>query len=115
MGRFEALVRAILWLNKRDWGRAVLLGLGSVVALAWLSTEVPIAGGIFEGPVFRAGFYFGQILTPKDTMGGHSLFGLGAVVLALIGFWFSVLRIGRALLAQPSALGHQRRGRADLE
>ncbi len=102
MGRFEGLIRAIFWLGKRDWGRAILLGVGSLVALAALAQQFPIAGGIFEGPVFRAGFYVGTILTPKETIGGHSLFGLLAVIFVLIGFWFAVLRIGRALFDSKS-------------
>jgi hypothetical protein len=99
MNRFESLIRAIFWLSKGDWGRAILLGFGSLVVLAVLAQQIPVAGGIFEGPVFRAGFYVSTILMPRETVGGHSLFGLVAVILTLIGFWFAVLMIGRALLA----------------
>ena len=105
MNRFESLIRAIVWLSKRDWGRAILLGFGSVVVLAALAQQVPLAGEIFEGPVFRAGFYLGTVLMPRETVGGHSLFGLVAVIFALIGFWFAVLTIGRALLARKTVRG----------
>ena len=100
MNRFESLIRAIYWLGKRDWGRAILLGLGSVLVLGVLAQEIP---DILEGPVYRAGFYLGTILMPQETPGGHSLFGLAAVILALTGFWFVALRIGRALFGSKTA------------
>lgn len=93
MDRFEALIRAILWLWNRDWGRSVLLGFASIGALAALSSAIPMANSIFEGPVFRAGFYVGTVVMPRETIGGHSLFGLAANFLALIGLWFLALRL----------------------
>jgi hypothetical protein len=103
MNRFEALIRAILWLSKRDWGRSILLGFASLVALAVIPGENTIRDAILEGPVFRAGFYVGTVLMPRETIGGHSLFGLAADILMLIGFWFIALYLGHCLFAKKTA------------
>ena len=94
MNRLEGLIRAILWLSKRDWGRSILLGVASIVALAALSEITPISNAILEGPAFRAGFYVGTILMPRETIGGHSLFGMAADYLMFVGLWFVALRLG---------------------
>jgi hypothetical protein len=101
MNRFEELIRAILWLSKRDWGRSIFLGLASLGALAAIPQNA-ITEAILDGPVFRAGFYLGTVLMPKETIGGHSLFGLVAEILMLIGFWFVVLSLARRLLAEKT-------------
>jgi hypothetical protein len=99
MHTFDGLIRAIHWLSKRDWGRSLLLGIASIVALAAVPTampgSVPIANAILEGPVFRAGFYVGTIVMPRETIGGHSLFGITADFLMFVGFWFVALRLLR--------------------
>jgi hypothetical protein len=101
MNSFEELIRAILWLSKRDWGRSIFLGLASLGALAAVPQNA--TEGILEGPVFRAGFYLGTVLMPKETIGGHSLFGLVADILMLIGFWFIVLCLARRIFADKTA------------
>ena len=96
MGRLESLVRAITWLIKRDWGRALLLGVCSIVAFAVIP-ENRITAAILDGPVFRAGFYVGTVLMPSETIGGHSLFGIALVFLFLVGLWFVILLLIRRL------------------
>jgi|SRR5580704_15736114 hypothetical protein len=102
MNRFEELIRAILWLSKRDWGGSIFLGLASLGVLSAIP-ENAITEGILDGPVFRAGFYLGTVLMPKETIGGHSLFGLVANILMLIGFWLIVLCLARRLFAGKAA------------
>jgi hypothetical protein len=60
MNSFAELIRAMLWLSKRDWGRSIFLGLGSLGALAAIPQNA-ITEGILDGPVFRAGFYAGTV------------------------------------------------------
>jgi hypothetical protein len=55
MNRLEGLIRALLWLSKKDWGRSILLGFASIVALAAIPGQNAITEAILEGPVFRAG------------------------------------------------------------
>jgi hypothetical protein len=97
MDRFESLTRAILWLASRDWGRSVLLGVLSIVALGMIPQNY-LTDAILNGSAFRAGFYVGTILMPDEIVGGHSLFGIAAVFLVLVGFWFVVLLLMRRLL-----------------
>jgi hypothetical protein len=40
---------------------------------------------------------------PKETIGGHSLFGLVVVILMLVGFWFVVLCLARRLFVDRTA------------
>jgi hypothetical protein len=102
MNSFAELIRAMLWLSKRDWGRSIFLGLGSLGALAAIPQNA-ITEGILDCPVFRAGFYAGTVLMPKETIGGHSLFGLVVVILMLVGFWFVVLCLARRLFVDRTA------------
>lgn len=78
------------------------MGLASLGVLSAIP-ENAITEGILDGPVFRAGFYLGTVLMPKETIGGHSLFGLVANILMLIGFWLIVLCLARRLFAGKAA------------
>ncbi|PYV50176.1 MAG: hypothetical protein DMG98_28325 [Acidobacteria bacterium] len=98
INRVEDLIRAILWLTKREWGLAFLLACPSLLILAAMSTFVQ-DDALFEGPVFRAGFYIGRIVYPNQTAGSYALFGLAANFLVLMGFWFVGIRVLRRLLA----------------
>ena len=98
MNRVEDLIRAILWLTKREWGLAFLLACPSLLILAAMSTFVQ-DDTLFEGPVFRAGFYIGRIVYPNQTAGSYALFGLAANFWVLMGFWFVGIRVLRRLLA----------------
>jgi hypothetical protein len=102
MDRSEGLIRAILWLSKRNWGSSILLGFASIAALAMIPGQNTITDAILEGPVFRAGFYVGTVLMPRETIGGHSLFGLVADILMLIGFWFVALSLAHRLFANKA-------------
>jgi hypothetical protein len=75
MGSLQGLIRAILWLSKREWDLSILLGFASILALAAIPVKNPISEAILEGPVFRAGFYVGTVLVPL----AHRLFANKAV------------------------------------
>src|SRR6266550_7005677 len=59
MNRVEDLIRAILWLTKREWGLAFLLACPSLLILAAMSTFVQ-DDALFEGPVFPRRFLHRQ-------------------------------------------------------
>jgi hypothetical protein len=98
MNRFEDLIRAILWLGKRNWGLSFLLAFASFFALIGMGEKWPGSriDGWFEGPVFRAGVYVGVIVFPNYAIRGTTgfylvpLFGAVADFLILMVFWFIV-------------------------
>jgi hypothetical protein len=78
------------------------LSFASIVALAALSGAIPLCDAILGGPIYRAGFYVGTVVMPKETIGGHSLFGMAANFLIFAGLWFAALRLRRGLFGRKA-------------
>lgn len=98
MNGFESLSRGILWLGKRDWGLSSLLGFASLCAVAWIGAQWPETDhSLFEGPVFKTGFYVGTIFFPDYATRGTTgfylvhVFGVTANFLVLMAFWYIVI------------------------
>lgn len=112
MDRFQALIRGVLWLAKRDWGLSSLLAFASFWTIVGLGAQQP--GGrfdvLFEGPVFRAGVYLGTLIFPNYAERGTNgfylapLFGAAADFLLLIAVWFVVVRFVRMFRAEKDNL-----------
>jgi len=103
----ESLIRLIFWLWKKDWGIAFLLALASFIALLFLPSK--IAGAMFEGRVFRAGFYIGTLCFPDWTTRGSNgsylvpLFGASANFFFLMTFWWFSLQVLRWMRSTRSS------------
>ena len=104
VNRFEALIRAILWLGKRGWGLSFLLAFVSFCVIVAIPGEQSSA--LFEGPVFRLGIQIGAIFFPNYPTRGTNgfylvpLFGAAANFLVLLAFWFIVIGTVSRLRAQ---------------
>jgi len=109
MDIFQALVRGVLWLARRDWGLAFLLALTSFWTIVALPG--PRFEALFEGSVFKAGIYLGTLIFPnygdRGTNGFYlvPLFGAAADFLMLMAFWFVVVRFIRTFRAKKENLG----------
>jgi hypothetical protein len=104
VNRFEALIRAILWLGKRGWGLSFLLAFVSFCVIVAIPGEK--SNALFEGPVFWLGIQMGAIFFPDYTTRGTNgfylvpLFGAGANFLVLMALWFVVVRVVQYLRAE---------------
>jgi hypothetical protein len=94
--KLQNLVSGISWLCKRNWGRAILLGFASMCALAAAGDDV-----FTQTLAFRVGFYLGTVFMPRETIGGHSVFGAAGVFVALALCWYTILRLAQLVLSSP--------------
>jgi hypothetical protein len=103
MNGLRALIVAVNWLRKRNWGLAFLLAFVSFALLGFFLVQNPSGkiGVLMSGWVYRAGFYVGSRIFPNYNVPGTNgfylvpLFGAAANFLVLTGFWLPIVSLAQ--------------------
>ena len=96
-------------MTKRPWRLSLLLGFASLILLIELRVQWHVRGlveALLDGAIFDAGFYVGKTVLPNYAVRGTTgfyaapLFGVAAVFLTLVAFWFVCIRLLRCSRAE---------------
>jgi hypothetical protein len=103
---FQALIRVISWLSKRDWGLAFLLAVASFFATVAIRVQPwgeHLVAWLTDGPISELGFHVGTLIFPDYNARGSSGFYLAplcaevAVFVVMMAFCYLVIRIMKRL------------------
>ena len=100
------LVKGILWLYNRPFGRALLLGIVSWIGLTVLWNQCQVGSSTFNAiaaifsPGTRAGMYIAELLSADRY--SAPLFGVAGGVVVLTSFWYAVLLLVRRMQTSES-------------